>query len=86
LDDIRRDIVRAIRQQVRKGKTHGQLAVELGLERRHVSRIVCGERGIGGGSFAAIMKAKPPWLWDILSGYTGRPRGGNGGGGQGPRR
>ena len=79
MDQVRKETVRAIRQQAKKGKSHGQLAVELGLERRLVSRIVCGERGIGGNTFLPIMRANPPWLWDILSGITGQPRGGNGG-------
>jgi hypothetical protein len=78
LDETRKAIVRAIRMQAAKGRTHGQLALELDVSRRTVSYIIRGERGIGGETLLAIQRMSPPWLRDILKGNSGSPRGGNG--------
>jgi hypothetical protein len=67
LDEILDAIVQAIRQRVDGGHTHGQVAVELRLCRRTVSRIVSGERQIGLSTLSAIMEADPPWLQEVLA-------------------
>jgi hypothetical protein len=69
--------------QAAKGRTHGQLALELDVSRRMVSYIIRGERGIGGETMLAILRMRPPWLRDVLTGYVGPPRGGNGKGEKG---
>jgi hypothetical protein len=67
LDECLDAIVQAIRDRVNGGRTHGQVAVELNLRRREVSRIVRGERQIGFKTFLAIMEADPPWLQEQLA-------------------
>jgi hypothetical protein len=69
--------------QVAKGRTHGQLALELDVSRRMVSYIIRGERGIGGETMLAIQRMSPPWLREVLTGNAGPPRGGNGKGNRG---
>jgi hypothetical protein len=78
LDEFLDAIVQAIRKQVDGGRTHGQLAVELNLRRRTVSRIVRGERQIGLKTFLAIMEADPPWLREVLAGARASGGGRNG--------
>jgi hypothetical protein len=78
LDGFLDAIVGAMRQQVSRGRSHGQLAVELGLKRRTVSRIISGERGIGVDILLTIMGANPPWLREVLAGKAGPTWGGHG--------
>ena len=71
MDKFLDSVASAIRQQAEGGRSHGQLAVELSLERRMVCAIVRGERGVGGKSLASIIKAEPPWLREVLTGWLG---------------
>jgi hypothetical protein len=78
LDGILEEIVRRMCQRVEGGSTHGQVAVELNLRRRTVSRIVTGKRGIGLRTLFTIVEADPPWLREVLAGARAQRRGSNG--------
>jgi hypothetical protein len=83
LDEFLDAIVQAIRDRVNGGRTHGQVAVELNLRRREVSRIVRGERQLGLRSLSAIIEANPPWLQEVLAGAPASLGGSNGKGRKG---
>ena len=83
LDEFLDEIAGAIRGRVAGGRTHGEVAVELHLDRSVVSRIVRGERTIGLKSLDRIMKADPPWLQEVLAGNPALKRGRNGKGQKG---
>lgn len=67
LDDLLDAIARAIRDQVAAGRSQGQLAVELGVQRRMIGHIVHGKRSIGGKTLLLIVLADPPWLREVLA-------------------
>ena len=67
MDEYLDAIAGAMRRQVEGGRSHGQLAVELQLKRRLVSKILCGERRVGAKTLVAIIRADPPWLCDVLA-------------------
>jgi transcriptional regulator with XRE-family HTH domain len=78
LDDLIDAIAQAIRDQVAKGRSQGQLAVELGVARRMIGHIVSGERRIGGKTLLLILAADPPWLQSTLAEVPAPLRGSNG--------
>ena len=59
-------LIDAIKQQVRNGRTQTELGDELGLHQATISKIIRGKRIIGRRSFDKIMQANPPWLRDII--------------------
>ena len=79
------EIVQAMRDRVAGGRSHGEVAVELHLERSVVSRIVRGERTIGLRSLDRIIEADPPWLREVLAGNPALKRGRNGKGRKGAK-
>jgi hypothetical protein len=78
LEEFLEEIVQAIRRRVEGGRSHGEVAVELHLERSLVSRIVRGERGIGMRTYFSIVEADAPWLREVLAGNLALTRGSNG--------
>jgi hypothetical protein len=78
LEEFLAEIAQAIRSRVEGGRSHGEVAVELHLERSVVSRIVRGERRIGFKTFYTIVEADPPWLREVLAGNPALNRGSNG--------
>lgn len=68
MDEFLEAVASAIRRQSARGRTYGQLAVELKVSRRTVAHIVQGDRGIGVRTLGLIMKADPPWLREVLAG------------------
>jgi hypothetical protein len=83
LDDLLDAIAQAIREQVAGGRSQGQLALELGVQRRTIGHIVRGERRIGGKTLLLICLADPPWLQEVLAGVPAPLRGSNGRGVEG---
>ena len=67
MGDVLDLVAGAIRKESERGRSHGQLAIELNMDRRVVCAIVRGERGIGASSLVSIMKADPPWLREVLA-------------------
>jgi predicted transcriptional regulator len=82
LDEIAEAVAQAIRERA-KGRSHMQLAIELGIKRRTVCHIVRGERKIGGQTLLQIILADPPWLREVLAGIPTPLRGSNGKGPKG---
>jgi len=60
-------ITTAICDQLSLGRTQRDVGAELKLSQRTISAIVCGQRGIGRRTLAAIVKADPPWLHSLLA-------------------
>ena len=83
LDEFLDAMACAIQGRVAGGRTHGEVAVELHLDRSVVSRIVRGERRIGLRSLDKIIDADPPWLQEVLAGNPALKRGKNGKGRKG---
>jgi hypothetical protein len=77
VDEFLEAIARAIRRQSEGGRSYGQLAAELNVNRRTIGFIVKGQRGIGLQTLLTIMEADPPWLREVLAGAPpwvgGRP-------------
>lgn len=67
MDDLIDAIAQAIREQVARGRSQGQLAVELAVSRRMIGHIVSGQRRIGGKTLLLILAADPLWLQEVLS-------------------
>jgi transcriptional regulator with XRE-family HTH domain len=86
LEEVLVAIVDAIRERVKAGRTHGEVAMELGVERSMISRIIRGERGIGMRTFHSIRRADAPWLRSVLAGAPASMRGSNGKGPKGQAR
>jgi transcriptional regulator with XRE-family HTH domain len=63
---IFQQVTDAIKGQLRDGRTQQQVADELGVHQTTISAIAGGRRRLGRHTLEAIVKANPPWLWDIL--------------------
>jgi transcriptional regulator with XRE-family HTH domain len=59
-------ITQAIKEQLRTGRTQGDLAAELGVSQTTISGILRGTRRVGRKTAEAVLQANPLWLAECL--------------------